>query len=126
MRKALLTAIGMLPLLAGQGAHAQSSKAADDDLRCIAIVSVALSQAEEDKKASMIAGVMYFVGRLDSEAPNADLATEMKRVVSGMTQEEAVAHGKRCSAILIERGHALQTVGDALRSSAPAAEQPKK
>ncbi len=125
MRKAVLTATAMLALLVGRGAHAQSS-AKDDDLRCIAIVSVAMSQAEDDKKPSMMAGVMYFVGRLDGEAPKIDLATEMKRVVAGMTQEEAVAHGKRCSEILIERGHALQTVGDALRSSAPEAEQPKK
>lgn len=110
MRKCLLIAIGMLAFTAMTGARAQKPDI-DGDLRCIALLSVAVGQAAPDKQGVMIAGAMYFIGRLDGKAPNTDLKAGLKRIIEGFTQEQAAAEGQRCSAILAEKGKLLQGVG---------------
>jgi hypothetical protein len=115
MRKSLLIAIGALGLTATAGAQAQKPDI-DGDLRCIALLSVAIGQATPDKQGSMIAGAMYFIGRLDGKAPNTDLKAGIKRILEGFTQEQAAADGQRCSAILAEKGQVLQGVGSELQT----------
>ena len=115
MRKSLLIAVGVLALAATTGAHAQKPDI-DGDLRCIALLSVAVGQAAPDKQGAMIAGAMYFIGRLDGKAPNTDLKAGIKRTIEGFTQEQAAADGQRCSAILAEKGQLLQGVGAELQT----------
>lgn len=104
----------LLGQLAGASLRAQDSPG-DADLRCIAIIAVAVSQTKETERAGLVAGMMYFIGRLDSAAPGTDLQSALRRTYTGMDSAIAEAEGKRCSTMLAEKGQLLQNVGAALR-----------
>ncbi len=72
-----ITALATVALV--QPATAQPNAAVEGDLRCIAVLSVASASQGEEVRAQMIAAFMYFIGRIDSLAPNIDLKAELTR-----------------------------------------------
>lgn len=118
MRISPIVTLALLAFASAMTAPAQAQVPTadlDGDLRCLALLSAALSQMEENQQGPMAAGVMYFVGRVDGRAPTVDLGRELQRVASGLTGEKIAAEGQRCSAILTEKGQILQAVGAALQ-----------
>jgi hypothetical protein len=119
MRNNLMKLSALLAFASATAAPAQAQSPTadlDDDLRCLALISAALSQMEADRQGPMVAGVMYFVGRVDGRAPGTDLRTELQRIASTLTDEKIATEGQRCSAILTEKGQMLQAVGAGLQA----------
>lgn len=110
--------------LAGQ-APAQLPAQVDGDLRCIAILSLATATLPEAQRTQMAAAVLFFVGRIDGVAPNLDLTSEIKRIVPTLSSTNMSDEGRRCGAILIEKGTKLQEVGKALQEEGKKAQGAK-
>lgn len=92
----------------------------ENDLKCMAAISLVAPDMPADQQASMGAGMMYFLGRVDHAVPTLDFAGQMKRLI---TQPDGVerlrAELPRCSAMLRNRSAAL---GD----PAPGPDKPRK
>ena len=100
-------------LAAASQAEAQKPDV-DADLRCVAVLSVAITNLQGEQRSGVIAGVMYFIGRIDGIAPDTDLRSELARVSNAMTPALIASEADRCGAILSEKGDVLQNVGNAL------------
>ncbi|MBO9671610.1 MAG: hypothetical protein J7485_13965 [Sphingobium sp.] len=101
-------------------AAAQVSTQVAGDLRCITILSAVTATLSENQRPQMAAAVLYFVGRVDGAAPNLDLTAEIKRIVPALTSLNLGDEGKRCAAVLTEKGAKLQDVGKALQEAGKA------
>ena len=89
----------------------------DGDLRCIAISSKALAQAPQEKQLSVVAGMLYFVGRINGRSPKADIEAGVRRITPSLDNETTwQAEAKRCAAIMQDRAAYLQKMGRALQS----------
>lgn len=84
------------------------------DLRCM-VVAMRMSESENPvMRASGSSAMMYFLGRLDGHAPNANLEQGLADAVTTMTAEDFAAEGRRCGQIMIDRGKALTAAGEGL------------
>ena len=110
LRTALL-ALALPGLLALAPAHAQDDAAGDleGDLRCVALLAVAVANTQGESRANITAGLMYFVGRIDGIAPGIDLKTELQRIAG--TMADPAADMTRCGAILTAKGQELIAIG---------------
>jgi len=113
MWRALL-ALPLAGILALAPAHAQDDADGDleGDLRCVALLAVAVANTQGEAQAGITAGLMYFVGRIDGVAPGIDLKAELQRIAATMT--DPAADMTRCSAILTAKGQALIAIGGEL------------
>jgi hypothetical protein len=59
-----------------------------------------------------LASAMYFLGRLDSRRPNADLSAEIYAQNRAMTQAQLRSEAQRCGAILTKRGQEIVSMGE--------------
>ncbi len=92
----------------------------ESDLKCMAAISLVAPDMPADRQASMGAGMMYFLGRVDHAVPTLDFPGQMKRLITQPDGEARLrAELPRCSAMLRDRG-------DALVDRAPAPEKPRK
>ncbi len=107
----MIAAVAVL-LLAGASPAGDPN---DPDLRCLALVSMAVTQADGEQKAGLIAGVMYYFGRIDGRSPGYDLQAGVQRVAAAMTPDQSKAELQRCAAQMQDRSSYLQKVGDALQ-----------
>jgi hypothetical protein len=95
---------------------AQQATPLESDLRCITILSAATGNTPDgEKRLQLAAAVMYFVGRVDGEAPKLDLTGEIRRIVPTLTQDMVATEAARCAGILTTMGTRLQDVGKALQ-----------
>lgn len=109
-------AIGLAILAAPVPASAQTPDIGAD-LRCTAILAIGVSQTkEEEKRSGMVAGMMYFIGKLEGRNSGIDLKTELKRTYEKLTQELLASEGQRCAQILMEKGQYLQKIGGELQT----------
>ncbi len=101
-----------------QAAAAPLPAAIEEDLTCIAVVSMAVQSTPVDKQAGLVGGLMYFMGRIDRAAPGFDYASELARLIRAKDGEAKLrAAAPRCGTILQERGTSMQRWGGALREA---------
>ena len=87
----------------------------ENDLRCVAVLSAVIGNlADGEQRSQVMAGTMYFIGRVEGAAPRTDLKAELKRIVPTLNAEVMADEAKRCGAILVEKGTQLQAIGSEL------------
>lgn len=92
----------------------------ENDLKCMAAISLVAPDMPADRQASMGAGMMYFLGRVDHAVPTLDFPGQMKRLIMQPDGEARLrAELPRCSAMLRDRSAALI-------DPAPAPDEPGK
>lgn len=80
----------------------------ENDLKCMTAISLVAPDMPADRQASMGAGMMYFLGRIDHAVPSLDFVGEMKRLIARPDGVALLrAELPRCSAMLRERSAAL-------------------
>jgi hypothetical protein len=109
-----------MPLLALALALTAPAAAPDpvaDDLVCVAVVAMRISQTEDkDIKMGLAAGMMYFIGRLDIRAPGYDLETNLRTLLDKPDVDATLdANAVRCGGIIQERGAYLSKVGASMQ-----------
>ena len=107
---ALMAALGTAPAALAQDAAVAA------DVRCIAIAGLAAGQAPAEQQGQIVAGMMYFLGKLDARAPNLDIAAAIRLQLVGL-QANGQAEAQRCAAEVSGRGRALQDIGQKLAQS---------
>jgi hypothetical protein len=127
MVKLLFALVAMVPCLALQGLALQAK--ADDapttaDLHCL-IIGMRLSGSPEapQRQAGFIE-TLYYLGRVDVHAPNANLLSLVSTEIGKMKTADLVAESKRCGQFLQVRGQALQDLGKALSANAAPSASP--
>ena len=111
----IVLGLGFLAATLAGPAAAQKSEPIEADLRCVAVLSAITGNLPEDRRSQMVAGVMYFVGRVDGQAPGTDLKTELRRIIPTLTQTSVNGEAQRCGAVLSAKGTQLEELGKALR-----------
>lgn len=107
-------------IAAMQAAVAPLPAGVESDLKCMAAISLVAPDMPADRQASMGAGMMYFLGRVDHAVPTLDFPSQMKRLITQPDGEARLrAELPRCSAILRDRSAALS-------NGAPAPDEPHK
>ena len=100
----------------------------DPDLRCMVALSITLGgmedgaiEAADDEKSSVLALVMYFVGKIDARLPDFDYATEVTRLVQSPDYAGNILPDdlERCSDEAAARGQTLIELGEQLKDLAP-------
>lgn len=116
MHKVITPAALAAALLFGGGAAAQDTETAND-LKCVAVFSVAASQ-DADPKAMMAAGVgiFYFLGRIEGRAPGFDVENGLRLEANKLTVPKAVSELNRCAAVLASKAEELQAIGSGMQS----------
>ncbi|MBV1689979.1 hypothetical protein KRR38_20395 [Novosphingobium sp. G106] len=116
----------MTILLAAAAASAAPALPTDPDVRCMAAYLVAAGNAKDDPsvsaddKAGIQSIVMYFFGKLDGRRPNADLKSDILKIVGSPTYTQILRPDiERCSAEAEARGKYLQSFGDQTETGAP-------
>jgi hypothetical protein len=118
MRKVL--SLGLLAATLAGPAIAQKPEALENNLRCITVLSAITGNLPEAQRAQMAAGVMYFVGQVDGQAPGTDLKVELRRLIPTLTPALVSTEAQRCGAILTAKGAQLQDMGKALQEGTQA------
>lgn len=96
---------------------APADPALEQDLRCVAVLSIVLGQMPEERRGAATAGVMYFIGRAEGRRPGINLETELVRIVGPLENLDALQPDlQRCSKELETQGAALQAMGKALQA----------
>lgn len=117
MKHNLCAAVAVTALSSSAPALAQDANA--DDLRCVAVFAVAAGQAKDSAiQGPLIAGTMYFIGRLDGRAPGLDLEARLKAEALHMEEKGLFAtESKRCGETIGARGKDLMKIGEALKAA---------
>jgi hypothetical protein len=88
------------------------------DVRCAVVFLQSLaamqpSATKDDAKMNaVLAGAMYWLGRLDGRTPNLDLEHRLIAEEDSMTPEIRQAEAERCGAELAARGKMMTEIGD--------------
>lgn len=110
----------LLPLLAtATAAQAIPSSTQEQDLRCVAVISAIIGTLEESKRPTVMAGAMYYVGRVTARRPDLDLEAELRRILGDDAAFKKIlpAEATRCGADLQKVGTELTRVGGAMKST---------
>jgi hypothetical protein len=92
-------------------ALAQTAPSVSDNARCV-VAMVAYSSVAGDPKRTELGhlGVAYYAGRVKSEAPNYDLARQLRALAASMDQKALQAEIGRCGPPLLK---VVQDIGAA-------------
>ena len=71
-------------------------RADEDDLRCLAYLSVAAGKVEGDQRRRVDAGALYYFGRIESRSPQVDIGAQLEKILSGYGPEAYQADKARC------------------------------
>jgi len=98
------------------------SAVARKDVQCFVLYAVAVQQADEAKddkvREAGTLGLMYFFGRLQVEAPGADLVAAVRREAEAIEAGENMKDvGAACDAEFQKRGAELMDLGKQLQQS---------
>jgi len=115
----ILAALGVLA--AAAPAPALAVDATTSDLRCLLALSAAEDAADGQMKPAMMAGVVYYLGRLDGRTPDLDLEAKAAAELKAMSIQDLSDETVRCGAALFARGKAIEAIGEKLRGGALAA-----
>ena len=106
------------PMIAAAAAASsvQPGSRTDQDLHCLAAFSLVADSAKDEDKSSVMTVAMFYVGRLDAEAPELDLESALAKVLSAPDYRDSSlkADIARCSVEMQSKGTELQKVGKAL------------
>lgn len=71
----------MILVLATALALTGLSRADEDDLRCLAYLSVATGKVEGEQRRKAEAGALYYFGRIESRSPQLDIGAELAKIL---------------------------------------------
>lgn len=88
----------ILPVLAAALSFAALPKADEDDLKCLAYLSVAAGKVQADQRRKVDAGALYYFGRIESRSPQIDIGAELEKILHapGYGPEAYRADKARC------------------------------
>lgn len=88
----------VVPLIAAAIALTGLPKADEDDLRCLAYLSVAAGKVEGDQRGKVDGGALYYFGRIESRSPQLDIGAEVEKILHapGYGPETYQADKARC------------------------------
>ena len=119
----------MFGLIAALAAAAQEPAAPspyEADLRCMLSISVVLGAGDEQdpespEALSLTALMMYYVGKIDAQAPDLDYVAEIAKLLQAPNYSETQLSGDllRCAAEVEARGKSLESIGKELIRLAP-------
>lgn len=94
----------------------QPGSQVDQDLRCLAAFAQVGDMAEDESKTGFMLITMFYIGRIDAEAPDLDLEKGLTAILSdpGYDDEDLAADIERCSADMELKVQDLDRVGRAL------------
>lgn len=131
MKKILIA--GALMVSSATTAHAQNRDAATDpanraDLQCLAVVSASAGMQEADSEARMglVAGVGYYLGRLEGRAPGGDWLDRLGDYLAGDFEAEFKAQSQRCGEEMMAFGAELTVWGGRMEALAAKKDNGKK
>jgi len=109
-------------------ASAQSASSARDpvnraDLACMTVAAAAVGQVEEGsvEQLGLVAAMTYYLGRLETRAPEVNWLDQMQAYAEGDIEEEFKTQGERCAGEMMAFGTRLTEWGE--RAEALAAKQ---
>lgn len=71
----------MIFLLAAAAALAGLPKADEDDLRCLAYLSVAAGKVDGEQRRKVDGGALYYFGRIESRSPQLDIGAQLEKIL---------------------------------------------
>lgn len=88
----------IVPVLAAALALTGLPKAIEDDLHCLAYLSVAAGKVQGDQRRKAEAGALYYFGRLESRDPGLDIGTQLGGILDapGYGAQTYLADKARC------------------------------
>ena len=87
------------------------------DLRCL-VVSLALSGSDNATlSGSGLMSSLYYLGKVDSALPGADLGSMLRKEAANISQQEERALLRRCGTELKQRGEYLQAIGKGMEKA---------
>ncbi len=105
--------------------HASAARADEADLKptihCMIVGFSMLQMQDADQKRNGLVVAMYFFGKLDGLAPNADLQNLFATESAALAPESLKTEAARCGRELMQRGAVMQQVGKNLEAK-PAGE----
>lgn len=113
----VITPAALAAALFFAGGAAAKDTETSNDLKCVAVFSVAASQ-DADSKTTMAAGVgvFYFLGRIEGRAPGFDIESGLRLEANKLTVPTAVSELNRCAAVLTSKAEELQAIGSGMQS----------
>ncbi|NCU12315.1 MAG: hypothetical protein GXC70_09225 [Sphingomonadaceae bacterium] len=109
-------------VIAAAAAAAQPSPADLQDLRCIAAIGALSAMVDKpDQKEKLVAGMLYFVGKIDGRSPGFDYQGQLAALAAqpDFSDKQLLADAMRCGEELKTRGDQLQKLGKALEGKKP-------
>lgn len=88
------------------------------DLQCLGLAAVIAGQSEEGsaEQTGVVAGMMYFLGKLEGRTPGTDWLAELARHVEIWSPEDLQAVAPRCAQEMQVKGQALVDWGTAMQA----------
>jgi hypothetical protein len=114
MRRILLAAALAAATTTGV-ARADTLSDTRGDLRCLIISAMAASSTVPATRQGGLVSFLYFQGRIEGRTPNLDLGNAIIAEVQRTPRAALEAEGRRCGAILSDRGRYLQQLGPRLQ-----------
>jgi len=92
----------------------------EKDMRCMAVIALAMDSISGESRETMTAGAMFYYGRIEGRTPDFDLEARMAPLLTDDWVANAYpAELKRCGDELSGRKALLNRVGRALLSLIP-------
>ena len=112
----------LLSLLAA--AAAPQAVAVSDDMRCVTVFLLAAGSSKGEEQSGAVADALYFMGKSDGRAPDADLAPQTTALLTSPDyfEKQLPADAARCTKEVETMSKRLDSLGkalDALSKSAP-------
>lgn len=95
---------------------------AEKDAKCLTLSLLAANVLKNDpeKMKSVVAESWYFMGRMDSVAPDQDLKTLLPRIVQQLQRDPHTKElGPMCDALFLERAAQLRSLGQQSEKTSP-------
>lgn len=104
--------LGLMLALALPQDAAAANKA---DLRCMALLSAVTATAPKEEQAGLIAGTMFFYGKITGRSPQLNVEAEMLRMMNPASKEPDLDRDRqRCVEEITKHGNYLIAMGERL------------
>lgn len=88
------------------------------DLQCMALFSASTAEAPEDKQAGLVAGTMFFYGKISGRSPRLDVEAEMFKLLTADPRGEGLEKNRqRCAGEMKQHGDLLIAMGQRMVES---------
>jgi hypothetical protein len=105
-------------------APAAPAVAISDDMRCVTMFLLAAGSSKAEEQAGAIADALYFMGKSDGRAPDAELAPQTGALISNPDyfSKQLPVDAERCTKEVETMSQRLDSVGKALDALSKAAQ----